>query len=288
LRTSRPNCSFRQIMGVLRPQPRSRWSYGTKVVRTLCGGTLPVTHARARRALRSAWYQGCRCWACRQHCAASMHRVEKMLGLASAMRGRGGWKRFVHSCVQFLRYSASMLCIPSMYSRPCISTIPAQIGAETGSPDVLIPYLPARWGTKQDSGCPSPSCLRSPNSGPMLRPYLPFPVTAAKLHAWVSTRQSADQRKTMTYRERHLCDILKAFRCHRALEPRCETSKCQDGQDGALFGIHLKLQFSFMFTSRRVYVNMHGIPEAGREGAGIPLCSGLAPHHCVRRSLRML
>lgn len=110
--------------GVSRPQPRSRWSYGTKVVRTLCGGTLPVTPARARRALRSAWYQGCGCWACRQHCAASMRRVEKMLGLASAMRGRGGWKRFVHSCVQFLRYSASMLCIPSMYSRPCISTIP--------------------------------------------------------------------------------------------------------------------------------------------------------------------
>jgi hypothetical protein len=170
--------------GVLRPQPRSRWSDGTKVGRTLCGGTLPVTPAyRARRALRSAWYQGCRGWACRQHCAASMHRVEKMLGLASAMRGRGGWKRFVHSCVQFLLYSASMLCIPSMYSRPCISTIPDNIGAETGSPDVLTPYLPGPLGDKTGFRMPQPLLPQIPE----LRSNA-SPISAVPRHCRETTR----------------------------------------------------------------------------------------------------
>lgn len=64
-------------------------------------------------------------------------------------------------------------------------------------------------------------------------------------------KRCADQiEKHMTYRERHLCDILKAFRRRRALVSRCETSKCQIGQDGALFRIHLRPQISFLCPVR--------------------------------------
>jgi hypothetical protein len=127
-----------------------------------------------------------------------------------------------------------------------------RIGPETGLAYVSIPscpgylagrLLPSTEGEKQelrhDKSPPAPprSRTRSPiPSRPMLRPDLALRVTAAELSTrlGVSTWDAkvkkrgacADQiGKHMTYRERHLCDILKAFRRRRALVSRRETSK---------------------------------------------------------------